>query len=175
LSAWLAPVCLIAGFLLGAHAQPDTYHWQRDAISSLASYEAQQRWWMTAGFYGNGVCHLITAHLLRVRTSARALLALGGLGVILVALFPEHQPMHLVSAGIAFGALALWPFFSAQRAAAWAVRPRVAIAAGVGLSLLLAWFLATMMFGVYAFGVAERALAVAEALWPLVALKSTER
>jgi hypothetical membrane protein len=176
LSAWLAPVFLIAGFVIGALAQPESYHWQWDAISSLASYEARERWWMTAGLYGNGVCHLLTARSLP-RSYGRWLVALGGVGVLIVAAFPE-QPrhgsfMHDLGAGLAFFALAVWPLLAVDPRS-WATRRPVALAASAAMLALLGWFLLTL-FGVPALGLAERALAVAEAVWPLVVMETLRR
>ncbi|HEX5660631.1 MAG TPA: DUF998 domain-containing protein [Polyangiales bacterium] len=167
---------MIAGFLLGAWAQPDSYHWQWDAISSLASQEAAQRWWMTGGFVGNGICHLFTARRMP-RSWGRVLIAVGGVAVLLVALFPEQPDhtsfMHDFGAGLAFFTLAAWPVFAIDERV-WATRRNVAIAASATMLTLLAWFLATL-FGVPALGLVERALAVAEALWPLIVLESVRR
>jgi hypothetical membrane protein len=177
LSAWLAPLFLIVGFTVGAWVQPEGYHWQWDAISSLASSEAHQRWWMNGGFVGVGLCHLLTARQLR-RSYGSAMLALGGLGVLMVAVFPElpgerDSILHDTGAGLAFFWLAIWPLFAVDERA-WATRRKWAAVASGTMFALLAWFLFTL-FGVPALGVAERLLAVAESLWPLVVLRSQRR
>ncbi len=172
MSAWLAPVFLIAGFVLGTLAQPESYHWQWDAISSLASHGAREPYWMTAGFYGNGLCHLVTA-----RRLGNPLVFVGGIGVLIVAAFPE-QPhhgswMHDFGAGLALFTLAIWPLFTTDERC-WATSQRVARAAALTMLSLLAWFFVTL-FGVPALGVVERALVVVEALWPLIVLESLRR
>jgi hypothetical membrane protein len=176
LSAWLAPVFLIAGFVIGALRQPDSYDWVWQPISALASYEAHERWWMTAGFVGNGLCHLRTASKLPPSVGRR-LLALAAVGVLIVAAFPQEPAplwiMHDVGAGLAFLPFAIWPLFAID-GRTWATGTTAARAASGVMLGLLAWFLVTL-YDVWALGVAERALAVAEALWPLVVLESTKR
>src|SRR5262245_28691786 len=88
-SAGLAPVFLIGGWTLAARLQPRGYNSLRDTISALAGLGATDRWVMTAGLAGLGICHLVTSLGLRPAASTgRVALAVGGVATILVAAFP---------------------------------------------------------------------------------------
>ena len=170
-SASLAPVFLIGGWTLAALRQPAGYDATRDTISALAGLGATDRWVMTAGLVGLGVCHLVTASGLRnAATAGRILLATGGVATLAVAAFPVPRTgssaAHAVAALVAFGALTLWPVLArgSKGAAATAV-----------LALLLTWF-ALELFGDGArIGLSERVLAAAQALCPLFVLIVTRR
>ena len=60
-SASLAPVFLIGGWTLAASLQPAGYSAVRDTIRALAGLGARDRWVMTAGLVGLGVCHVVTS------------------------------------------------------------------------------------------------------------------
>ncbi|MBA2349596.1 MAG: DUF998 domain-containing protein, partial [Solirubrobacterales bacterium] len=100
-SALLAPVALIGGWTLAASRQPASYDATRDTISALAAQGATDRWMMTTGFVVLGACHLVTALGFREAAPAgRAVLALGGLLAIGVAIFAEPAAAHVpVAAG----------------------------------------------------------------------------
>lgn len=111
---------------------------------------------MTTAFVVLGLCHLGTAYGLRSRV-----LALGGLATVLLAVAPEpahgSSAIHAVIAFIALVSLALWPL----------PRHRAAVAVLAGLLL---WFFVALEVG-SAIGVAERCVAVAQALWPIVVVR----
>ncbi|MFF3857303.1 DUF998 domain-containing protein [Micromonospora sp. NPDC002575] len=114
LSAGAAPVFLVGGWLLGAARQPGGFDQVSGTISALAAVGAADRWIMTLGLVGLGLCHCVTAVGLRpLALGGRALLALGGVATLAVAAFPlpadGGSTPHALAAAVAFGALALWP------------------------------------------------------------------
>jgi hypothetical membrane protein len=174
-SSGLAPVFLIGGWTLAAALQRDGYSSVRDTISGLAGFGATDRWVMTAGLYGLGACHVVTALALRTAAPAgRVLLAVGGLATIAVAAFPlptvgTSNP-HRIAAGIAFGALAIWPALAVRDRpdAPWGLRLWVGLVAATVLLGLIGWFVAELAAGGPRIGLTERFVAGAQALWPLV-------
>jgi hypothetical membrane protein len=178
-SAGAAPVLLVCGWTVAAARQPPGYDPIRDTISALAARGATDRWVMTSALAGLGACHVITAMGMRpARRGGRFVLAGGGGATVLVAAFP--QPLrgtsvaHTIAAGAAFIALATWPVLAAQRKgpAALLTRP-VSAAASVALLGLVTWFAAELHGGQR--GLAERAAAGAQALWPLAVVVTTRR
>jgi hypothetical membrane protein len=160
-SAGVAPVALIGAWTWAASLQPSGYDAQRDTISALAARGATDRWVMTIGLAVLGTCHLVTAAgLTDAGPVARGLLALGGAATILVAALPQPTPGHVPAATVAFVALALWP------APSGVPGPRVARLASVVLVALLGW-LVLELHGGELVGLSERAVAAAQALWPL--------
>jgi hypothetical membrane protein len=163
ISSALAPLALVGGFTAGALAQPAAYDSVHDTISALAARGASDRWIMTTAFVLLGACHLVTAYGLR-----RPLFALGGLATVLIAFAPQpahgSSAVHLVLAGIGLTALALWPIQDG-------LRGRIA---ALGLSAILIWFAVALHAGAKV-GLVERILTVAEALWPIVAVRSVRR
>jgi hypothetical membrane protein len=178
-SAGTAPVLLIGGFTLAAARQPPGYDPIRDTISALAAHGATDRWVMTAALFGLGACHVITAAGLRpVRRRGRAVLAVGGGATMLVATFAQpargNSVAHTVAAALAFVALGAWPAFAARRgSAAPLLRWAAAASATVVLLGLVVWFAAEIHGGQR--GLAERAAAGAQALWPLAVVLTTRR
>jgi hypothetical membrane protein len=174
-----APVVLGAGLALAQARQPASYNPIRDTISALAAHGATDRWVMTSALAGLGACHVMTALSLRpVRPGGRALLGLGGVATVMVATFPQpahgNSVAHTVAATVAFGALAIWPLFASRRrrVAPLLTRP-TSIAASVVLIGLVVWFAAELHGGQR--GLAERAAAGAQALWPLAVVVTTRR
>jgi hypothetical membrane protein len=170
--AALAPLVLVAGWNLAASAQPDTYSSWRDSLSSLAAYGATHRGIMTAAFVVLGLAHLGTALLLRMAARrGRVAQAIGGLATVAVALLPlssESEGIgHAVAAVIAFVALAVWPALGARHDGPPVLQPRSMRTASVVLVLLVLWFGIALSLDTLV-GLAERAAALAEALWPLV-------
>jgi hypothetical membrane protein len=169
-SALLAPVFLIGGWTLAAHRQPAGYDAVRDTISALAGLGATDRWVMTAGLVGLGVCHVVTASgLRRAATAGRVLLAAGGVATLAVAAFPlprtGSSAAHGIAALVAFGALTLWPAFARV--------PKGAAVATAFLATLLAWFALELVTDGARVGLSERVLAGAQALWPLCVVVTT--
>lgn len=179
LSSAAAPVALIGGWTLAARRQPAGYDSTVATISSLAAQGASDRWLMTGALLVVGVCHGVTAlGLRRAAPAGRVVLGLGGVATVLVAMFPLPEsgsaPAHAAAAGVAFGALALWPALAWRRGGRGpaALRPVVSVAAAVVLLGLVAWFGGTLGTG-GPVGLAERSAAGAQACWPLVAVLSS--
>ena len=175
-SSAVAPVLLVGGWTLAAGLQPGSFDAVAGTISSLAAEGAADRWVMTLALAGTGACHVITGLALRPAASAgRLVLMSGGAAIVLVAAFPETAGdggslPHTFWSTVGFVALAVWPLAARRRGPlvpAW-LRPGVcAVAAGVLLGLL-AWFGAELIGGGRQVGLAERVLAGAEAVWPLI-------
>jgi hypothetical membrane protein len=173
-SAGCAPVALICGWALAATLQPAGYDAMVDSISALAAQGAADQWLMTAALYVLGVCHLATAIGLRAAAfSGRVVLACGGVASVVVALSPEPTGgtslRHLVSTGIGFTLLALFPVLAAERetSAVWALRPTTGTAVTAAMAAGAAWFLIEL-HGHSIAGLAERILTAVQAVWPLV-------
>lgn len=161
-SAAVAPVALIGGWTWAQTQQPDGFDPMSDTISALAARGAQDRWIMTTGLLVLGICHVVTAAgLPEAGRWGRLLLAIGGLGTIVVAASPQPAAAHSPAAAVAFAALALWPAFSRLP------RPAAGVAATVVLVVLLGW-LGVQIRGGDALGLSERLLAGAQAFWPLI-------
>jgi len=184
-SSALAPVFLIGGWTLAASRQVGGFDPVRRTISELAALDATDRWIMTAGIAGTGICHLVTAASLRPAASAgRTILAVGGAFTVFVAVFPlpaggGSSQAHSAVALAAFVALSVWPFASTPRvdegaSVAWGLRRPVAISAGVVLVGLLVGFGASLSPGT-AVGLTERLVAGAQSLWPLAVIATTPR
>jgi hypothetical protein len=169
----------VGGFTVAAARQPRGYDPIRDTISALAARGATDRWVMTSALAGLGACHVITAMGMRpARLGGRFVLACGGGATVLVAAFPQpvhgNSVAHTIAAGAAFITLATWPVFAAHRHG-WAplLTPSVSAAASVALLGLVVWFAAELHGGQR--GLAERAAAGAQALWPLAVVVTTRR
>ncbi|MET0787921.1 MAG: DUF998 domain-containing protein [Cellulomonas sp.] len=176
-SAIAAPVAMIGGWTVAAAQQP-SFDAAQETISALAASTATDPWIMTAGLAITGVAHMVTAAGLRpVPRNARLLHALGGAATLAVAALPvdAYPTAHGIAAGIGFGALALWPAFSRRRAATGILRPAVGVGASVVLVGLLGAFVLELQAGGDATGLTERAVAGAQALWPLVVVVALRR
>lgn len=166
LSGVLAPVLLIGGWQLAAARQPGGFDAVRRTISELAGYGATDRWVMTVGLAGLGVCHVLTALALRpARPAGRLVLALGGAATAVVAAAPlpavGSSTTHTVAATVGFVALTAWVVAAFPRSfAAWC-------AGGLLLAALL-WF--GVELGGPRFGLSERVLSGAQAVVPLLAV-----
>jgi hypothetical membrane protein len=174
-SSVLSPALLIGGWTLAAGLQPGSFDPVADTISSLAAEGEPDRWVMTLALAGVGACYVITGLALRPAASAgRLLLMAGGVATLLVAAFPETAGKggslpHTLWATVGFVAMALWPLAARMRGPsvpAW-LRPGACAGVAAVLLALLVWFGAELIGGGRQVGLAERALAAAEALWPL--------
>jgi hypothetical membrane protein len=178
-SAIASPVLLVGGWATADSRQPVGYNPVRDTISALAAIGASDRWIMTSALAGLGACHVITALGLRpARRAARAVLACGGVATLLVATFPQpvhgNSVAHTIAATVAFVSLGVWPIVAARR------RPcpplltfKTSVVATAGLLGLVSWFAIEIHGGQR--GLAERAAATAQALWPLAVVLTTRR
>lgn len=174
LSALGAPLCLIFGFVVAATRQSTPFDSRVDTISALAGLAAQDRWIMSTALVLLGVCHLLTASALSAaRPPGRLALLLGGIATALVAAFPlpvrGGSSEHMATASVAFVCLAVWPVLALRREvdAPTLLRPRPSALAAVVLLGLLGWLLVAVHERVQV-GLAERVVAVAEAVWPLL-------
>ncbi len=176
-SAAAAPIVLGGGLALAEALQPPGYSPVRDTISALAAYGAADRLVMTSALAGLGCCHVVTAVALRPAWRAgRVVLAAGGLATLMVAAFPQpaagNSVAHTIAATVAFTTLALWPSFAARRKLSPPLLTGpVSAAASVVLLGLVAWFAVELHGGQR--GLAERAAAGAQALWPLAVVVTT--
>jgi hypothetical membrane protein len=178
-SAGAAPVLLAGGWTIAARRQPAGYSSIRDTISSLAARGATDRWIMTAALAGVGVSYVITsAGLVPARPVGRIALAVGGIGTVFVAAFPQPESgnsvAHTVAAAVGFIALAAWPVLAADRESGNVLLHRApsTVATVTSLGLLL-WFVLEI-HGSHR-GLAERSAALVEALWPLAVVAIARR
>ena len=178
-SAGTAPVLLAGGLALAQARQPPGYDPVRDTISALAALGATDRWVMTSSLAGLGACHVLTAAgLYPARSFGRFVFAVGGVSTLMVAAFPQpvhgNSVAHTVAAVISFTALGLWPVFASRRPPWTPLQTRVvSTSASVAMLGLVVWFAAEVHGGQR--GLAERAAAGAEALWPLAFVVSARR
>jgi hypothetical membrane protein len=174
LSSGAAPVLLIGGWLTATALQPADFNPLVQTISSLAAHGASDRWLMTAVLALVGVCYATTAYgLVRVRTAGRIALLIGGIASIAVAFSPEPaggtSVQHLVSSGMGFTALAIWPSLGVERVrgAPWALRAPAAFGFTAFAAAGALWFLLELHFHGDA-GLAERVVTGVQAAWPAV-------
>lgn len=175
LAATLAPIGMIGGWTLAAARQQAEFDAVRETISALAASTATLPGIMTAGLALTGVGHVATSLALRpAALPGRLLLATGGIATAIVAALPvDSAPQaHGIAAGVGFGALALWPVVASHRGGAGVLGRRGGAAATGALLALLVWFVVELQ-GLgpndgAATGLAERAVAGAQSLWPLV-------
>jgi hypothetical membrane protein len=178
-SAGLAPVLLVGGWTLTSHRQPAGYDAIRETISALASRGATDRWVMTSGLVGLGLCHVVTAVGLRpARTAGRVVLAGGGVATVFVAAFPlpaqGSSQVHAIATVVSLIALGAWPVVAARRTTPNpALRPGESALASSVLLGCVAWF-AGELRGRHT-GLAERVAAGAQAFWPLVVVGAARR
>ncbi len=174
-SSAAAPVLLVGGWTVAAGLQPGGFDQVTGTISALAAVGAADRWVMTLALLGVGACHVITGLALRPAASAgRLLLMTGGVAMIVVAVNPVRAGggrslPHIIAAAVAFTALAAWPAFAWRRGFSVppGLRPAISgVAAGTLLGLAV-WFGAELTMGGAQVGLAERAAAGAQAVWPL--------
>jgi hypothetical membrane protein len=180
-SSATAPVLLVGGWTLAAARQRGGFDQTAETISSLAGLGADDRWVMTCALAGVGLCHVATATALRpAALPGRILLAAGGVATVAVAATPlpagdGSAPAHAVAAAGAFLALSVWPAAAARRGQGGPLRPGTAMAASLVLSGLTLWFAAELVTDGAQVGLAERAAAGAQAVWPLLVAWSMRR
>jgi hypothetical protein len=166
---------MIGGWTVAAALQPGHFDPVSQTISSLAAYGAADRWVMTLALVGLGACYLTTGLALRpAALPGRLLLMAGGIATAVVAASPlpaggGGSLSHGLAAGAGFVALAIWPAGGRRRGPAVPVTLRPAVCAIAALILLglLGWFAAELWTGGGLTGLAERAVAGAQAIWPL--------
>jgi hypothetical membrane protein len=173
-SSGLAPVLLVVGWTVAADLQPTPFDAVSRSISTLAVPGMPYRWIVTVAILGVGACNIVTGLALRAAADGgRLLLIAGGVCSVLIAVNPQHphggSVPHEAFSLLGVLIMTLWPIAAIRQApdAPVALRPRVAYAAaGLNLALLL-WFAAELFHGPR-LGLAERAVAADQALWPFV-------
>ena len=171
--AVLAPVVLVGGDLLARSAQPlGAYDPVRQSVSTLAGLGATDRWLMTTALVLLGLAQLAVARGLHgVPGAARAVLAVGGVCVFVVALAPQpargSSPVHMAGMVVGCLAFALWPLVAAL-VPGWSrpLRAQSLVAAAAMLALL-GWLCAQAWTDGTWLGVAERGCLVAQMVWPV--------
>jgi hypothetical membrane protein len=180
-SATLAPVLLVTGWLVAGLVQSNPYNPVSQTISVLAGSAANHRWIMTVGLLLVGVCHLVTAAgLTSFRLRARLGLGIGGLAGLGVAIFdqPVHgsTSTHIVFATLCVLILALWPATIPTPGAAQPALLTTRVAAVVTAAFLgLALWVYVAGHGGGALGIAERVDTAIPNAWPLVVLVALRR
>ena len=178
-SSLAAPVLLVGGWTWAASRQRGGFDAVTETISALAARDADDRWIMTTALAGLGICHLTTALALRgAALPGRVVLAAGGAGTVLVAVFPlpggdQGSAAHTVVAGVSFAALGVWPLVAGRAGGHGALTRTASVPAGVLLLGLVGWFVAELASDSGRVGLSERMAAGAQSLWPLVAAWST--
>ncbi|MEY9846970.1 DUF998 domain-containing protein [Streptacidiphilus sp. MAP5-3] len=177
-SAGIAPLLLVGGWLVAASFQGPGYDPVTDTISALAGGGAADSWLMAGAIGGLGACHLVTAIGLRVAgVAGRVALAAGGVASIVVAFSPVPSSggslRHSAATVVGYSFLAVWPVLAAYRphTPAWGLRPLLSAAVTLVSLLGAGWFLLAL-WGHGAAGVAERVVTGVQALWPLVVVFS---
>lgn len=174
----MAPALLVGGWTVATRLQLPSFDPVADTVSALAAVGAADRWVMTLTFMLMAVCDIVTAAALRpVGALGRLILVAAAVAGMLVALNPEHfggSVQHAVWASIGFGGMALWPAGAWRRGPSvpWGLRPAVCAVAVAVLLALTAWFGAELVTGAGQAGLAERAVGLAQVLWPLTVVLS---
>ena len=127
-----------------------------------------------------GVCYIVTGAALRPAAWAgRLVLIADAAAGMLVAANPEPAAgggtvSHATWAALGFTGLASWPAVAWRRGSPvpWGLRPAVCFGAIAVELLLLAWFVAELVAGAGQVGLAERAVGLEQALWPLAVVLS---
>ena len=177
-SSVLAPVLLVGGWTVAAHLQPVPFDAVSRSISALAAQGMPYRWLITSALLGVGICNFITGLALRPAAEAgRILLILGGVCSMLIAVYPQHihsgSPAHEAFSVAGVVVMTVWPVAASRPDpdAPYCLRPRVTYLAVLVNLGLLAWFTIELFNGPL-LGLAERAVTVDQAVWPLAVVLS---
>jgi hypothetical protein len=174
-TAFLAPVALVGGWLVGGALQPVSYSPMRQTMSALAGQSGTDRWVMTAALLLVGSCQIATgAGLTSVRVPARILLVLTGLSTLGIAASPEPTTgptsRHLAFAVSCVVTTAVWPVLVARRGAA---RPWILSACGCATVTMVfaglsCWLLIASLGGNGDLGMIERLTSAVQGAFPVV-------
>ncbi len=181
-AAVAAPVALIGGWTWAGALTPG-YDPVRQTISDLAAVAAPTHWLMTAALVVTGLGYVVTAVGLRPADGAgRAVLVVGGVGVLLTAWIPNdtqgrNQVGHMIVAYLAFLALTVWPAVIARNRpdAPLVLRPRFGQVVTIGLGVLVLLTFAEIVTGGSTLGLRERVLAGAQSVVPLIVVLGCRR
>lgn len=136
------------------------------------------RWVIAIALLGVGVCHATTGIALRPAAEpGRALLVIGGISSILIAVNPQprhggsltHEAFSLVGVVV----MTIWPIAAIRResGAPFGLRPAAAVAiTAVTLGVEL-WFVIELFHGPE-LGLAERTVTADQSIWPLLVVAS---
>ena len=178
-SSALAPVLLVGGWTVAARLQSTPFDPVSGTVSELMAVGATDRWVMTTVFLVVGVCYIVTGAALRpARLTGRLILIAGAATGMMVAANPQPavgvSVPHTVWAVLGLAGLAAWPAWAWRRGPSvpWGLRRSACIVAVSSQLILLAWFLAEIFMRAGQMGLAERAIGLDQALWPLAAILS---
>jgi hypothetical membrane protein len=174
-TALLAPVVLVAGWLIAGALQPASYSPMAQTISVLAGQSGADRWVMTTALLVVGGCQIATgAGLAGVRLPARILLIVTGLSTLGIAATPEPAtgptPRHLAFAVSCVVTTAVWPVLVARRASArsWILSVCGCASVTALFAGLSCWLLIAARAGAADLGMVERLTSAAQGVFPLV-------
>ena len=175
ITALLAPVVLVGGWLVAGALQPASYSPMGQTISVLAGQSGTDRWIMTAALLLVGGCQMATgAGLTAVRLPARVLLVVTGLSTLGIAATPEPAtgptPRHLAFAVSCVITTAVWPLLVAHRvpAQSWILSVYGCAAVTALFAGLSCWLLIAAQSGAGDLGMVERLTSAAQGVFPLV-------
>ncbi|GAA4884990.1 DUF998 domain-containing protein [Actinomycetospora straminea] len=171
--AVLGPVVFVVGVLAAQAAQPGPDPLDQ-SLSALSGHAATSRWIMTGTLVLVGALTVLTALALRPRVPPAAwrLLAAGGAFLVVTGLSPQpvggYSAVHMVAGGLAWAAYTTWPLgLVASPAVDRRLRVASAVATGV-LVVLVAWFAVQLVTTGTWYGLSERIVVLAQAVWPVV-------
>ncbi|MDD7939345.1 DUF998 domain-containing protein [Actinomycetospora lutea] len=171
--AVLGPVVFVAGLLAAQAAQPLPDPWNQSA-SALSSLGATSRWIMAGTLVLVGALTVLTALGLRPRVPSTSwrLLAAGGAFLVVAGLSPQpvggYSAVHMVAGGLAWAAYTLWPL---GLVAAPTLDRRLRLASAIAtvvLAALVVWFTAQLVTNGTWYGLSQRIVILAQAIWPVV-------
>jgi len=178
-SSAAAPVLVLGGWTVAAGLQRQPFDPVSEMVSELMAVGATDRWVMTTALLAVGTCYIITGLALRPAASAgRLVLIVSAAAGMMVAVNPEPavgaSVPHTIWAVLGFAGLAAWPAWAWRRGSPvpWGLRPAVCVGAIAVEVILLAWFIAELIAGAGQTGLAEVAVGVDQALWPLAVVLS---
>jgi hypothetical protein len=172
ISAALAPVLLVTGWLTAGALQPASYSPIRQTVSVMSGYGGTDRWIVTAALLLVGGCYAVTAAgLSRLTVRARFLLLLSGLSSIGIAAFPEpvhgSSSAHVAWAVLGAVTIAVWPAFTVRPGAgAPLILNFSGCAAATAVFVVLLGWLFIQTQGGADLGLAERLTSGVQTSWP---------
>ncbi|HZC53349.1 MAG TPA: DUF998 domain-containing protein [Mycobacterium sp.] len=178
-SAAAAPVVLLASAAIARSVRTKSYDPFSQSLSVLA-VGGRSEWIMTAGFAISAGCLIVTAVGLRVLPAPpRIALAFAGCCGLAIAALPDRlgtATAHIAITGVSVILLAIWPVLatSLDASGGWARRARWGVAVSAVFVGLLIWLCYDAWRGVH-LGLSERTATTAEMLWPLVVVVSVRR
>jgi hypothetical membrane protein len=170
--AVLAPIVLVVGLLAAQAAWPGPDPADQ-SFSALAGLGASSRWIMSGTLGLTGVLLVVVAGGLRSRVPAPAWLLLGAGGALLLVAGLEPQPVggynavHMAAAGLSWFCFTTWTL---GLACSPSVAPRLRWSSAVAfavLVVLVAWFTVELVTTGPWYGLSQRVLVIAQAVWPI--------